>query len=65
MANSKRILPRKAKQEQSKVTHEQVAEAIRRFQDNGGLIRRLPSQGAQRREVVGHHWEGMYESLVD
>jgi len=66
MANSKRILPPKAKRENAeKLTHDQISEAIRQFQERGGLIRRLPPESSSRRDLIGHRWEGMYESLSD
>ena len=65
---SKRFLvqkPKGSKAGQREVTHEQVTQAIRSFQTNGGLIKKLPPQGADSRTLVGKTWDVAYESLFD
>jgi len=46
-------------------THEQVAEAMRKFRSEGGLIRQLPPQQVGSRRLVGNHWGSAYENVLD
>jgi hypothetical protein len=47
------------------VTREQLAQAIQRFEQKGGLIRTLPPQNAGRRCTVGGHLESGFENVID
>jgi len=42
------------------VTHEELQEAIRRFQMNGGIIHKLPDQ-----KLAGHHAAASKEGLAE
>jgi hypothetical protein len=64
---SKRFLVQKPKGGKGghEVTHDQVTQAIRAFQLEGGLIKRLPPQEGDARTQVGKFWDVAYESLFD
>jgi hypothetical protein len=38
------------------ITEEQVQEAIRKFEDAGGLITKLPDESTPGRSLVGANW---------
>jgi hypothetical protein len=67
MMKSKRILVGKLerKGKQSDISHEEIAAAIRRFKDQGGLIKELPPQRQGYRPVVGNHLGSAYESVIE
>ncbi|MBI3993250.1 MAG: hypothetical protein HY342_08245 [Candidatus Lambdaproteobacteria bacterium] len=68
LKNTKRILPPRpprGSNQGKRITREQIAEAILQFREQGGLIKKLPSQGDDRRNVVGHRWDSMYESVIE
>ena len=67
MKKSKRILVGKLqrKGQQDKISHEEVAQAIRHFKDEGGLIKELPPQREGYRPVVGNHLGSAFESVID
>ncbi len=46
------------------ITHDQVKEALKRFQQDGGLLKRLPDQVTPVRQLVGGKWASL-ESLID
>ncbi|NIP74358.1 MAG: hypothetical protein GWO16_15735, partial [Gammaproteobacteria bacterium] len=64
MAKSKRkrILVGKLERQGGKdrITHEEIAQAIRRFKDDGGLIKKLPPQRDEYRNMVGNHLQAAY-----
>ncbi|NIP71800.1 MAG: hypothetical protein GWO16_01645 [Gammaproteobacteria bacterium] len=64
---SKRILVGKLerKSRASNISQDEVAQAIRNFQSQGGLIKQLPPQEAQKRAVVGAHVGSAYESVIE
>lgn len=41
------------------VTHEQLQAAIRRFQENGGIIKKLPDQKSYTHQMVGMKWASL------
>ncbi|MCH7478214.1 MAG: hypothetical protein IIA14_08930 [SAR324 cluster bacterium] len=64
--NPKRILPpRKSGNGGGEPTHEQIADAIRKFRSEGGLIRQLPPQLVGSRRLVGNRWGSAYENVLD
>jgi hypothetical protein len=67
MKKSKRILVGKQQRnsKQPQITHEEVTQAIRRFKDQGGLIKELPPQREGYRPVVGNHLGSAYESVIE
>jgi hypothetical protein len=67
MKKSKRILVGKlqTKGKQIKVSHEEVAQAIRHFKAQGGLIKELPPQRDSHRPVVGNHHGSAYETVIE
>ena len=67
MKNSKRILVGKAqrKGDGGNVSHEEVAQAIHRFQERGGLIKELPPQRDGMRRYVGGHLSSPYETVIE
>lgn len=67
MKNSKRILVGKAQRKgaNGNVSHEEIAQAIRRFQQRGGLIKELPPQRDGMRHYVGGHVSSPYESVIE
>ncbi len=46
--------------ESEKITEEEVKEAIKRFEENGGLIRQLPEEPTPRLNLVGKKY-AVYE----
>ena len=67
MKKSKRFLVGKLqrKGKQAEITHEEIAQAIRHFTDEGGLIKELPPERYGRRPVVGSHVGSAYESVIE
>ncbi len=67
LRKSKRFLAPKPKGKAGtqELTHDQISQAIRSFQSQGGLIRRLPDQGRETRTLVGRSWDVAYESLFE
>jgi len=67
LRKSKRFLPPKPKGKGApkELTHDQITQAIRTFQSQGGLIRELPAQGGETRTFVGRSWDVAYESLFE
>lgn len=67
LKKSKRFLPPKPKGKGApkELTHDQITQAIRNFQSQGGLIRELPAQGSETRTLVGRSWDVAYESLFE
>ena len=67
LKKSKRFLPPKPKGKAGpkELTHDQITQAIRSFQNTGGLIRQLPAQGGENRTLVGRSWDVAYESLFE
>ena len=67
MKKSKRFLVGKLqrKSAQTRISHEEIAQAIRRFKDHGGLIKELPPQQQGHRPIVGNHVGSAYESVID
>ena len=65
MGNSKRFLPYRKKKPIAKLNRDQISEAIRKFQNSGGLIEKLPPEQVNRRRVVGNRWGSMYEVIFD
>ena len=68
LKNSKRILPQRSprgRDQGKRITQEQIAEAILQFRAQGGLIKKLPTQEVERRTLVGHRWDSMYESVLE
>lgn len=57
-------MKRQRKQQHSAVTHEDVQAALRKFEEKGGLIKRLPDEVTPRNSLVGSRW-AVYESLND
>jgi hypothetical protein len=47
------------------ITRADIAQAVRAFQQSGGLIKQLPSQADERRTQVGNHRDSMYEAVLD
>ena len=62
---SKRFLPRKKGTggQGRRITHKQVAEAIRAFREQGGLIQNLPPQQDERRPMVRSQRDSMFEQV--
>lgn len=67
MKKSKRILVGKLQRnsKQANITHEEIAQAIRHFKDDGGLIKELPPQRDGHRSMVGNHLGSAYESVIE
>jgi hypothetical protein len=67
MKNRKRFLVGKMQRQsqRDRITHEEVAQAIRRFQDQGGLIHELPAQREQYRPKIGTHLGSAFESVLE
>ena len=68
LKNPKRILPQRpprGSDQGKRITREQIAEAILQFREQGGLIKKLPSQEQERRSPVGNRWDSMYESVIE
>ena len=67
MKKSKRILVGKLQRngQQQEVSHDEIAQAIRKFQAKGGLIKELPPQRESHRPVVGNHLGSAYESVIE
>lgn len=68
VSKSKRVLPHRPQNNIDPgkiITREHIAEAIRAFRRNGGLIQHLPSQENGRRAYVGNRWESMYEQVIE
>ena len=64
--NPKRFLPpRKNGAGGGEPTREQIAEAIRKFRSEGGLIHQLPPQLVGSRRLVGNRWGSAYETVLD
>ena len=64
----KRFLIPKAPQggrKNREITRVEIIQAVRAFQQSGGLIKRLPSQAVERRTQVGNHRDSMYEAVID
>jgi len=66
-SKSKRILVGKAEREKRRqeLSHDEVAAAIRRFQEQGGLIKELPAEQPRARRLVGGHVETAWERVID
>jgi hypothetical protein len=64
---SKRFLVQRPKGGKSprELTHDQVTQAVRSFQTQGGLIKKLPPQEVDSRTLVGKQWDVAYESVID
>ena len=55
------------KRKEVKVSHEEVQRAIKKFQENGGLITQVPTEGNPRRRLVGSKYasfEAVFESHI-
>lgn len=67
MKNTKRILVGKAQRNgaKSNVSHEEIAQAIRHFKSQGGLIKELPPQRDGIRHYVGGHLSSPYETVIE
>ena len=65
--NPKRFLPprKRGDTEGGELSHEQIAEAMRKFRSEGGLIRQLPPQQVGSRRLVGNHGGSAYETVLD
>ena len=48
----------------NKISHQDVREAIRKFEAKGGIIHKLPDQLSMNRPVIGHEKYHNYESLA-
>lgn len=55
----------KRKSGSAMVSRDQLARAIQSFEKQGGLIRTLPPQHANRRYSVGGHLESGFENVID
>ena len=64
---SKRFLVQRPKGGKAprELTHDQVTQAIRSFQTQGGLIKKLPPQEVDARTMVGKQWDVAYESVFE
>lgn len=63
---SKRFLvPKPRGKALRELTHDQVTQAVRRFQTQGGLIKELPPQEVDVRTMVGKQWDVAYESVFE
>lgn len=49
----------KAPKDTKTVTHEQLQAAIRKFQENGGIIKKLPDQKSYTHQMVGTKWASL------
>lgn len=47
----------------TEISHADVRDAIRRFQERGGLIKKLPAQPNPARNLVGAKW-AIYETVL-
>ena len=65
--NSKRILVGKSQRKNAgkEVSHDEISQAIRHFQEQGGLIKELPPQRDGMRHFVGGHLGSAYENVID
>lgn len=57
--------PAKRKSGKAEVSRDQLLRAIQTFQHQGGLIRTLPPQNANRRYSVGGNLESGFENVID
>ena len=64
---SRRFLVQRPKgsKAQRELSHDQVTQAIRSFQTQGGLIKKLPPQEVDARTLVGKQWDVAYESVFE
>jgi hypothetical protein len=67
MKKSKRILVGKMERnsKRGEISHDEIAQAIRRFKEDGGLIKELPPQRQGHRPLVGSHLGSAFESVIE
>jgi hypothetical protein len=67
MKNRKRFLVGKMQRQghRDDISHEEVSQAIRRFQEQGGLIHELPAQREEYRRRIGTHLGSAFESVIE
>ena len=65
--NKRRFLIGKAKRrsEKSRITHDEISQAIRTFKAQGGLIDKLPPEREDVRAKVGNHYAAAFESVIE
>lgn len=51
--------------DRQRVSSDEIATAIRKFQEQGGLIQQLPPQREDARTMVGNRFDSPYESVFD
>ena len=63
-SDRERIEMRKKQKQKIEISVEEIAKALKKFQEKGGLITKLPDEIAPRHAMVGAKW-GMFEVVKD